>query len=584
MSKQQADPSFVLNFFKDQLSNENVRRRLFAANNVCIIASAMGPEHASNELMQFLLEANQLDSEVQMALAGQFGNLIKYVGGPDNAHVLLGPLKALASADEPIVRERAISSIEAVCQAIPAANADGYMMQECKDLASAEFFTARASACAAIVKTYEKVNESNKTALRALYKSLVKDETPMVRRSALKYLPELCTALPSNIILGEVAKDILKCSISDDEDSVRLLLPASLSIISEKLNDTDRVALIVSLLKMLVKDGSWRVRTQLAIELPTISQPFPQDAIKEHICPIIFRLLRDPEAEAKSAACKSISGILALLGEQEEFIAEKFIPEISALTSDVSPQVRREVAFRIMEIASVIDRHNTTASIVPLFIQILRDNDNDASGALLQSLLQYVDKIDLAGMTPTIFPVILEISGETHWRVKIQIIRLIPPFAKVLGNDEFMKKLFALVYSWLSDSIYSVREEMASQLGELVRLFGVDWAVQCLCPVITKLNKNQNFLIRQVTFISLMHLQEVLPPAVLTKQFLSIVLGMANDRVPNIRFMVAKSLAIFLGSNDPKTNQQIQITLKQLQQDEDKDVRDFAEITLQKCQ
>jgi serine/threonine-protein phosphatase 2A regulatory subunit A len=64
MDRQQADPSFVLNFFIEELNSDNVHHRLFAANNIALIAAAMGPEHARQELMQFLLKSNELDGEV----------------------------------------------------------------------------------------------------------------------------------------------------------------------------------------------------------------------------------------------------------------------------------------------------------------------------------------------------------------------------------------------------------------------------------------------------------------------------------------------------------------------------------------
>jgi serine/threonine-protein phosphatase 2A regulatory subunit A len=518
-----------------------------------------------------------------MSLASCFGSLIKYVGGPEQAHVLLGPLKVLASAEESIVRDKAIESMGTVCDALSAAN-EPNLMTTCKDLATAEFFTARSSACAFIVKIYSRVNDANKSNLRQVFKSLVKDETPMVRRSALKYLPAFCEALPANIIIGEIAKEILQSSASDDEDSVRLLLPASLSVISGKLNDAERASLIISLVKLIHKDGSWRVRSALANELPAIAKPFNVESVQAEICPVLFRLMRDPEAETKSAACRAISGILALLGGQEAFIAEKFIGEMDGLTNDGSPQVRREVALRLMELASLIDKRAANAQIVPLFIRILHDSDNEASVAALASLLKYVDKVDLSGMTPAILPVILEIALETHWRVKVVIIKLIPSLANVLGLDEFSKKLFPLVGTWLADSIFSVREQMAAQLGPLVQQFGPDWACQTLTPLILSFKGHQSYLIRQVTLMCVTHLQGFLPTNVIAKQFLPAVLQMSTDKIANVRFGVAKSMVLFWGTGDAKINQQIQACIKNLAGDSDPDVKYYACGVQLKCQ
>jgi len=584
MARQQADPSFVLNFFTEELNSDNVHHRLFAANNISLVAAAMGPEHARNELMQFLLSANQLDGEVQMSLANCLGSLVKYVGGPEFAHVLLGPLKILASAEESIVRERAIESMGAVCGQIPSSSADTNLMSTARDLATAEFFTARSSACAFIVKIYGKVNEANKNNLRQIYRTLVKDETPMVRRSALKHLPQLCESLPAPIIISEIAKEILMPSSNDDEDSVRLLLPASLSVISSKLSESERNSLIVSLGKILVKDGSWRVRSAFANELPTICKPFAVETVMSELCNLLFRLLRDPEAETKTAACKAVSGILPILVKEESYVSTKFLPEISSLTSDGAPQVRREVALHLMEFAPIVGNHNTVNSIVPLFIQILHENDYEASVALLSSLLSHINEVDLGSITSAILPVILEKSGETHWRVKIVMIKLIPSFARVLGLEDFGKKLFPLINTWLSDSIFSVRDMMSQQIGELVHLFGVDWCIQSIVPIILQFKSNQNYLIRQVTLMCISRLQGSLQMGVFVKQFLPTVLHMAGDRVANVKFMVAKTLLLFLGTNEPKVNQQIQACLKTLSNDLDTDVKYFACMALLKCQ
>jgi len=582
MNKQQADPSFVLQFFQEELNSDNVHHRLFAANNISLIAAAMGPDHARTDLMNYLLQANQLDGEVQMSLAGCLGNLVKYVGGNDYAHVLLGPLKVLASAEEAIVRDKAIESMGVVCNCIPPANADSNLMQTAHDLASNEFFTSRASACAFIVKVYSKVSEANKTNLRNLFKDLVGDETPMVRRSALKNLPALCEMLPPTILVAEIARDILSKAVNDDEDSVRLLLPASLSVVASKIGEGE-TQMIIYLCKLIVKDGSWRVRSELANELPKIAKPFSTEAVMNEIWALLQRLLKDPEAETKTAACKAVSGILPLLKNQPNFVSEKIIKEYTALTTDGAPQVRREVSLHLMEFAPIVGNQVSVSTLVPVFIQILHENDNEASVALLNSLLKHADEVDLTSITPAILGVILEIAGDAKWRVKVVIVKLIPHFARVLGLDEFTAKLFPLVKLWLADNMYSVREAMACQLGQLVQLFGPDWAVKQLVPIILSFQTHQSYLIRQMTLICITKLQGSLSMQVMVDQFFKSVIKLATDRIPNVKFMVAKTLLLFVGNSDPKINGQIQQCLRTLASDPDTDVKYFACNAQLKC-
>lgn len=578
------DPLEVINFFIKELSNDNVHHRIYAANNISVIAASIGPEHCRKELVEFLMCADEFDPDVQFCLAACLGSLVKYVGGPEYAHVLFPPLQILAAANEPVIREKAIESMVSVSELIPPKDADDILMEAFNGLTNINFFTAKSSACYFAIKIYQKVNDDNEKVLRNVYKEFIKNETPMVRRFALKNFPAFCEILPISIILNEFFNDILVPVTNDDEDSVRLLLPASLSIISNKLDENNKNMLIIPLLRTIIKDGSWRVRAALADELPKIAESFSTESVMNDICPLLFKLMRDPETETKTSAVKAVSKILHFLKGNEEFISENFIPEFANLVKDCGSQVRKEISLRLMELASNINSQNINNLIVPLFIQILRENDNEANVALLSSLLLYADKVDLLGMIPGILPTILEIASETHWRVKYMVIKLIPSFAKVLELNNFNKKLFHLVEMWLSDSIFSVREQMVKQLGPLVQLFGVDWCIEMIVPLILGFQNHCNYLIRQVTLISVAELHDYLPMSVLVQYFLPTVLEMSNDMVPNVRFMVAKTLSFFAGIEDKNINQKIQECLKNLSNDKDIDVKYFACVTLNKFQ
>jgi serine/threonine-protein phosphatase 2A regulatory subunit A len=164
------------------------------------------------------------------------------------------------------------------------------------------------------------------------------------------------------------------------------------------------------------------------------------------------------------------------------------------------------------------------------------------------------------------------------------VIKLVPGFARVLGLEEFRKKLFPLCTAWLADKEASVRETMAMQLGALVQLFGVDWAGQTLAPMILQFRTHWSYLIRQITLFCIIQLKRFLPLNVLVARFLPAVIEMATDKIPNVRFGVANTLSVFLESPDPKVIQQIQTCITTLCNDPDGDVRYFASRVQLKCQ
>jgi len=52
------------------------------------------------------IESIDDEDEVLLALSEELGNFVPYVGGPQYAHFLLGPLENLAAIEETVVRDK----------------------------------------------------------------------------------------------------------------------------------------------------------------------------------------------------------------------------------------------------------------------------------------------------------------------------------------------------------------------------------------------------------------------------------------------------------------------------------------------
>lgn len=121
--QQQADPSTLhpLAILIDELKSEDVVLRLNAIRRLGTIALALGPERSRDELVPFLKDSLDDEDEVLLALAEELGTFADYIGGPTQAHLLLGPLENLAAVEETLVRDKvrlAISHISHGGQAV----------------------------------------------------------------------------------------------------------------------------------------------------------------------------------------------------------------------------------------------------------------------------------------------------------------------------------------------------------------------------------------------------------------------------------------------------------------------------------
>ena len=71
-----------------------------------------------------------------------------------------------------------------------------------------------------------------------------------------------------------------------------------------------------------------------------------------------------------------------------------------------------------------------------------------------------------------------------------------PTLAKQLGEVFFVEKLNAICITWLSDSIYSIREAAITNIKLLTEIFGPQWAVTHVIPKLLSLHVDKNYLHR----------------------------------------------------------------------------------------
>jgi len=159
----------------------------------------------------------------------------------------------------------------------------------------------------------------------------------------------------------------------------------------------------------------------------------------------------------------------------------------------------------------------------------------------------------------------------------------IPHLAKHLGKDFFSNELTALCIGWLGDDISSIREAGAHNLKELTQIFGAEWAIESLLPPLDKVRRHQSYLRRLTAAHAFTLMATVIePPEIATTEILPMILLMATDNVANIRFNVAKGLkTVAPVCGNAAIDSQIRPVLSLLAEDPDRDVRYFANKTLE---
>merc|ERR1711916_389499 len=168
--------------------------------------------------------------------------------------------------------------------------------------------------------------------------------------------------------------------------------------------------------------------------------------------------------------------------------------------------------------------------------------------------------------------------------VRLSIIELIPLLAEQLGIATFDEKLGNLCLTWLGDSVYSIHEAATKNLKELINDFGVEWAAGNILPKILSMYTHPNYLFRMTTISCIAQLSSVVGEDLLINHMLPLVLRLAVDPVPNIRFRVAQAFEVIVDALPQEVIQgEVHPCLSKLTEDSDADVKFFARSALAKC-
>ena len=573
-------------------------------------------------------------------------DLQEFVGGPEHIHLLLPPLELLANVEEFSIRASLMEAASFLLVQMPVGDVADHFLPMVQRLVAKEWFPSRMSACfliplamGALRTSSSPTSSMDEAVLSSLFDwfvSLARDETPMVRRSAIMNLWRLADELVGEGNGGNDEQVAMLLSLfkeltEDAQDSVRIQAIDNLPHLAFSLRDVEQPSdslsthfrSLITIANQLGGDVSWRVRWTLASKYASISAAFSgkevegegkeeeeeggtttrrntakaspssslalSDRETTSLCDTFRELLTDNEAEVRTAACKE----LAKVGESLDAVAfnQAVIPALSSLANDQSEFVRKSLASEINNLAPTVGREGTIAELLPLLLLLLRDEVSDVRLGVMGNLKRLHEVIGVDLLAQSLLPAIVELAEDNKWRVRLAVIELVPMLAKQLGEDFFNQRLIGLSLSWLSDCVHQVRVAAASNICALTAQFGEDWFESHILAELKRLVGDHAHTQR----ISAIHIIRFLAQTLSTQSFSTMLLPplrtLAEDRVPNIRLTVAKSLTQICNAQlQVKEGQRVEGGMQELKEelkkikgalvaDSDRDVRFYANLT-----
>ena len=110
-----------------------------------------------------------------------------------------------------------------------------------------------------------------------------------------------------NVLLSEIIPLYRKLA-TDDQDSVRLLTIPDLIALATSLSPDETREYLLEPLRASVTDKSWRVRYMVANEFVALAEAVGEGVVREELVGAFVALLKDHEAEVRTAGAGQIPG------------------------------------------------------------------------------------------------------------------------------------------------------------------------------------------------------------------------------------------------------------------------------------
>nr|XP_058133347.1 serine/threonine-protein phosphatase 4 regulatory subunit 1 isoform X6 [Dasypus novemcinctus] len=314
----------------------------------------------------------------------------------------------------------------------------------------------------------------------------------------------------------------------------------------------------------------------------------PQALLDEYLSMTDPSRAQTVDTEIAKHCAYSLPGVALTLGRQNwHCLRETY----ETLASDMQWKVRRTLAFSIHELAVILGDQLTAADLVPIFNGFLKDLDEVRIG-VLKHLHDFLKLLHIDKRREYLYQLqeFLVTDNSRNWRFRAELAEQLILLLELYSPRDVYDYLRPIALNLCADKVSSVRWISYKLVSEMVKklhmatpqTFGVDLINELVenfgrCP---KWSGRQAFVFVCQTVIE----DDCLPMDQFAVHLMPHLLTLANDRVPNVRVLLAKTLRqtllekeYFLSSASCH-QEAVEQTIMALQMDRDSDVQYFASI------
>ena len=231
-----------------------------------------------------------------------------------------------------------------------------------------------------------------------------------------------------------------------------------------------------------------------------------------------------------------------------------------------------------MKICELLGPKKTNDYIFPIFLTLIKDENIEIRMSLINNLPNLNKVISINDIIESLMPSIKEISANKSWRVRIQIMEIIPVLAKLFNQHLFMSNIFPICITSLMDSVFSIREASCKLFVTIYKDIKNEEFEKKLLEKLNELCLSSSYLLRNTALIYIKFYIEKLDDEVylefFEKKIIGIVFNLSKDKIANVRLNCAFILNKIKNINfkDSKIIDEIKNIIEVRKADKDEDV------------
>ena len=519
----------------EDLQSTDIKTKKNAVQNLRGISLALGRERTRKELLPYLKSCiDEEEDEIIIELSKVLSNFIDCIGGKQYIKELFNILEVILTIDEPFVIKETINSIKLIVKQIgKVSEVENDLMSMINNLYISEDINQKKSAMNLLIFLFKDLNKNNKALALNYFDKFVVDNSISIRKELLNEITEITLLLSIDYI-----KKLINTILKDKNDSMRIDIINIIMSIKQHPNINDFINVIYDLIPKLAEDTNWRVRLTVTDKLndilnfPNIDNKFKQTCVN-----IFAQLVEDPEPEIRNICCLRLEEITKILKNENNF--DKILQNLRKLEKDQKNFVRGALAANILKLCSLVGIKKTNDFIFPIFLTLIKDENLEIRMTLINNLSELNKVIEINNIIESIMPSIKEISANKSWRVRIQIMEIIPVLAKLFNQQIFMNHIFPICITSLTDSVFSIREAACKLFVVIYEDVKNDEFEKKLLEKLNELCQSTSYLLRNTVLVYIKLFIEKLDNKLyldfFEKKLAGIVLMLSKDKIANVR-------------------------------------------------